>query len=400
MLGQDDNPARAAEERERAQLHAGGGDLPSEPTLAADGSTIVYDPRSYMAKSVPQRMAIISAGVIMNVIFAFLMAMAAYAIGRRDLTCAVSNVMPGEAAWKANLQPGDTVVQIGDSGDLPLRFRDLMNAVMLCDIDKGVDFQIRREGVEEPFWVHIQPDPLYQRMRPTIGVQPGRTRTLSDYKATISGTPAAAADAFEPGDDIVAVGGETVGSYRDVLTQLARHPGEKLRFDVERLPAEAKQGEPKTPEQVSIEVSARPMRTLGLVMKMGKITAVQPKSPAAEADLRPGDMIVSIDGVAPGDPQRLPDQLRRRAGQTIALVVLREGSAGQNEKVEKQITLRDPAWPEESYAPGSPLSAPALGVTYRVLSVVEATEPGSPAAEAQLLEKDKPAGKAQLRRRR
>ncbi len=34
----------------------------------------LYDPRSYLAKSVPKRMAIISAGVIMNVIFAFFMA--------------------------------------------------------------------------------------------------------------------------------------------------------------------------------------------------------------------------------------------------------------------------------------------------------------------------------------
>ena len=38
-----------------------------------------------MAKSVPQRMAIISAGVIMNVIFAFFMAAVAYESGRQDV---------------------------------------------------------------------------------------------------------------------------------------------------------------------------------------------------------------------------------------------------------------------------------------------------------------------------
>ena len=41
----------------------------------------MLDPRSYLAKSVPQRMAIISAGVIMNVIFAFIFAVAAYMMG-------------------------------------------------------------------------------------------------------------------------------------------------------------------------------------------------------------------------------------------------------------------------------------------------------------------------------
>ena len=38
----------------------------------------LFNPRSYLAKSVPQRMAIISAGVIMNMIFAFVFAVLAY----------------------------------------------------------------------------------------------------------------------------------------------------------------------------------------------------------------------------------------------------------------------------------------------------------------------------------
>ena len=41
----------------------------------------LYDPRSFLAQSVPKRMAIISAGVIMNVIFAFLMAVVAFSLG-------------------------------------------------------------------------------------------------------------------------------------------------------------------------------------------------------------------------------------------------------------------------------------------------------------------------------
>src|SRR5882757_6892094 len=87
MLGQDDNPGKAAEERERSQL-AGGSVL----------GAAQLDPRSYMAKSVPQRMAIISAGVIMNIIFACLMGAVAYGLGVKDLACGISAVMPGEAA--------------------------------------------------------------------------------------------------------------------------------------------------------------------------------------------------------------------------------------------------------------------------------------------------------------
>ena len=62
------------------------------------------------------------------------------------------------------------------------------------------------------------------------------------------------------------------------------------------------------PERVDIEVPPRPMRTLGLVMKMGKITAVQANSPAAEAGhSRPATSSTAIDGQPPGDPMRLPE---------------------------------------------------------------------------------------------
>src|SRR4029079_17949644 len=52
MLGQDDNPSHAAEERRRSQLAPATGEsapAPPDPTATAP-----LDPRSYMAKSVPQ----------------------------------------------------------------------------------------------------------------------------------------------------------------------------------------------------------------------------------------------------------------------------------------------------------------------------------------------------------
>ena len=125
MLGQDDNPYRAADEMKRrarrravlstaadgAHTQLPGGDLPPEPTAEPHPP---YDPRSYMAQSVPERMAIISAGVIMNVIFAFFMATLAYGLGVQELPCNVSQVFAGGAAWEAGLKADDEIVQIGD----------------------------------------------------------------------------------------------------------------------------------------------------------------------------------------------------------------------------------------------------------------------------------------------
>ena len=101
MLGQDDNPAQAAAEIERAKSQA-----------VADGEPVPddapkFDPRSYQAQSVPKRMAIISAGVIMNVIFAFVCASWAYCLGVEYVVTVVREVMPGEGAWQAGIRPGD-----------------------------------------------------------------------------------------------------------------------------------------------------------------------------------------------------------------------------------------------------------------------------------------------------
>jgi regulator of sigma E protease len=95
MLGQDDNPANAAQERERSRAqtgHQGAAGVASTGAAAAPGNTPALDPRSYMAKSVPQRMAIISAGVIMNLIFAVIMAVAAYSMGVREVACGLGRV--------------------------------------------------------------------------------------------------------------------------------------------------------------------------------------------------------------------------------------------------------------------------------------------------------------------
>jgi regulator of sigma E protease len=395
MLGQDDNPAHAAQERERSKLQSGGEGSADVTAASAtsSGDTNALDPRSYMAKSVPQRMAIISAGVIMNVIFAVVMAAVAYSMGVREVACGISAVLPGEAAWKSNLQPGDRILEIDNSGDRQLRFRDLRTAVMLADLDSGVNFLVERAGVDKPFLVNVKPDPDKNRMRPTIGVAPPETTTLSDEKATFAGSPAAATGKFQPRDKIVAVNDTPIATYAQLLAEMTRLQDQPLRFKVERAPYPAKEAtETSTPAEVlEIEVPPRPVRTLGLVMKMGKITAVQADSPAAAADIRSGDFITAIDGQPPADPVRLPDELRRRAGETVTLSISRDGPSGQDEKLEKQMTLRDWRWSEDSSEQGTAISVPALGLTYRVLNIVHQTEKDRPAAAAQLTQDDKPA---------
>ncbi|REK15607.1 MAG: PDZ domain-containing protein [Planctomycetota bacterium] len=383
MLGQDDNPGKAAEERERSQLKPEEG----AENQAAEGE---LDPRSYLAKSVPQRMAIISAGVIMNVIFAFIFAVIAFGLGVPETVCGVSALMPGEPAWQADLQPGDRVLAIDDY-DGPLRFRDLMSAVALGDMNEGVDFLIEREGVEKPFLVNIKPDIQDGRLVPMIGVASPHVPTLKSNPMVLGATPAAETGKFEPGDKIVAVNDTPVDSYADLVAQLTRHADESLSFSVERPVESDDDAQPQPPEKFEVTVEPRPMRTLGLVMTMGEITAVQVKSPAAEAGLRAGDMIETIDGEPVRDPMRLPEQLHGREGETVEVVVARKQN-GKTETITKEITLRNRPWPEESSVPASPVAVPSLGLTYKVLATVREVVPDSPAAQAKVEKEGKASG--------
>jgi len=67
---------------------------------------IAQDPRSYLAKNVFQRMAIISAGVTMNVITAVFFVAGAFALGYETTPAVIGEVRPGMPAWQAGLPAG------------------------------------------------------------------------------------------------------------------------------------------------------------------------------------------------------------------------------------------------------------------------------------------------------
>ena len=108
MLGQDDlDPSQMTWRRT----------LPSTAALA-------------MAKPVAQRMAIISAGVAMNIITGVLFYAVAFGHGIEALSARVGSVVPGSPAWtQGGLQPGDRITGI-DNRSITT-FEDIFRAIAL-----------------------------------------------------------------------------------------------------------------------------------------------------------------------------------------------------------------------------------------------------------------------------
>jgi len=385
MLGQEDNPAKLREEIERAkQLTGETADLPDDST-PLEAEQALYDPRSYLAQSVPKRMAIISAGVVMNVIFAFLMAVAAFWMGVKDTPCAVGGVFPGEPAWQADLRVGDEILEI--AGKKMTKFRDLQTAISLGDIDpdKGVPFTVRRPGVEEPLTIVVKPD--RSRGAFIVGITgPSTTQLALDRKTWLVrdrrvAQIGSAADRAEPpfcnGDKIVRINDKPIDNYAQINRELAQIVDQPITVTVQRDVLDAKGKPTGKTKDVAIAVPPNPMRHLGLVMKMGEVTAIQANSPAVVAGILPGDVLDNLSG----DPMTLPGWLRRRAGETVDLNLQREGV---QTPVTTQARLRRPIEFANSEILNGPVGAPALGIAYQVLNRVDSVTQGSPAAKAGL----------------
>ena len=318
MLGQEDNPAKLKEELDRAKLNATHDVADSTDTAKAEQA--LYDPRSFLAQSVPKRMAIISAGVIMNLIFAFVIAVVAYRIGVRQIAAGVGQIIPGEAAWQSNFQVGDRIVEI--AGRKIRRFRDLQEAVSLGNVKEGIPFVVERSGQSAPITIIVTPDS--SGLVPRIGISNPWSTTLSKAGSPVlPGSAAAEArPAFKPGDQIVKIDGKAIREYGQIQSCLAEHPDKKLQVTVEREMAPAIGQEPAKSEEFHIELLPQPKRRLGLEMTMGKICAIQKDSPATVVGLQPGDLIQAIDHQPVGDPLTLPERLRARAGKMIVLTVI------------------------------------------------------------------------------
>ena len=396
MLGQEDNPARLKEELERAQAREAGGQPDADSDQADDAATAnnapaeefdveaakqaLYDPRSYLAQSVPKRMAIISAGVIMNVLFAVVVAVAAFLVGVDRIEPAVGAIIPGDAAWQLNLQVGDRIERIGDNPIM--HFTDLKTSISLGDnIEDGLTLLVRRPGLTEPFEVTVVPERM--GLAPTIGVGLPRSTLLSTEVAALPGSSAEqASPALIGGDRVVAIDGEPVVSYAQIYRHLAIKPDRTLEITVERASTTAgdnAEAPGTNAETFTAEVAPEPMRRVGLVMAMGPITSIQADSPASKAGLKVGDRIVALDDTPAGDPLTLPDRLRRLALESpeATLKITRQG---ESEPLDVEVQLREAESYDSLVFKGSPVSAAALGVAYTVLNRVEEVLDGSPAA--------------------
>jgi regulator of sigma E protease len=403
---------------------------------AAGDEEAEEDPRSFRKKSVGQRMIIISAGVIMNVILGMACFVAAYMHGVQEKPATVAYIESGGAAWRAGIHTNDDIVRI-DGRNNPF-FNDIRPIVMSTLKGETVEIAVRHpDGSTDTFQVEPLKD---EGVRfPQVGIAPPDSLTLISLKKrklkpVVPGSPAAAAadPGFEPGDRVVGMTdpddpaqvtplrpdpqepgrGADFNDYHERMVKLAGKPV-TLRVVRKDRPAE---------ETVDIIVGPSYRATIGARMRIGEVAALRVGGPAERAGVKartespaaPGDRIsvlklpeaggketwfaagdVKPDGphvaVRKLDPVLLPLEVKKWAARNpaerkVKLVVLRRVEHRENDPVELELYF-DPAYGNERETVrnlNSPVPVGGLGLAYWVEAVAAEVEPGSPAAEAGL----------------
>ena len=424
MLGQDDNPSgqRAENERIRVPKAAESSSVASDQEAAADRApceaaeeSFEWDPRSFPAKPVWQRMIIISAGVIMNVIFAVVFAALAYGMGVRYTPAIIGDTVADSPAWREGIRAEDKILQIGRGGtpDEQLRFRrDLMPQVVLNGGREPLEMLLRRQGESQPEWLSLQPLNRYEHALRVFAQHPapahGSPRAAARQEVlkllprtaslgvTAAGTtvvsplmtsPTArvlfpAFESFEAGDEIVAVDGvalpreEASGQILapSLESQLAQRLTEPLTLTVQRGAAEN-----GTRERTEVELPPHPMRVLGMTMVSGPIASVRRGTVAEQSGLRPGDRLIAVDGESLGDPLTWPQRFLQKVGQEVEIQIERDGQFETRKLV--------PEMPQSLGEPlvyGALLPIEALGIALPLYNRVEQVDPEGPAYAAGL----------------
>ena len=131
---------------------------------------------------------------------------------------------------------------------------------------------------------------------------------------------------LQPGDRIVSFDGNTNPKWKTVADDALLSPGQPLPLEVERNGQRLKLTIKPTPHTEEGET----VGFLDFLPDYGNVPivvrAVEPNTPAAEAGLKPGDRIVTVNNEPVKSAEQVTQYIREHKGQPITLRVERNGS--------------------------------------------------------------------------
>jgi regulator of sigma E protease len=290
------------------------------------------DPRAFNNKSVSARFAVISAGVIMNIIFGMIFFVIAFTSGVKFPPAIVGDIAPDAPASKVyavghendpdylGLKVDDRITHI--DGKPVDDMMDVKYATILGKDDTPITLTVQRPGESADLTYPIKP-----KMNDLTGFFSIGIDSPLDLEVTgVTGGSEAEAAGLQKGMRITAVNGQPVSTYSEYDRAVNAERGREVKVTLSD-PASGKTVEMKSSAIPLRLISGQPDETvniLGLVPPV-IINGVARKSPAEKAGLQVGDLIAAVDGKAWPSLDGFKDTVANSTGDGVAITVLRKG---------------------------------------------------------------------------
>ncbi len=346
-------------------------------------NAVAEDPRAYNRKGIAQRMLVVSAGVIMNIILAAIGFMVVFLIGLKAPAPIVGSLLSGSPAQKAGLQVGSTILT--------------MDGVVQHDFTKiALNTALLREGADVPIEFELPGNPRVikrstirpERMEPDskaflslgirqsedlVGVDPKEVSAEEFKKLEDTTTSLPDRGKIKPGDTIVAIRGTPVkvDEYYLFDRALQGSKGQPVSITV-------KNNQGVMREELVIPRLERPYgsKSLSFIgMQPRPMVDGLPDLTSVKGKLLPGDVIVAINMI---DLQNHPDDKMLKdvankayeGGKKLTVYVERDGQTKAIEGIEPKTRID-----KNSHGLGIQLGSDILPIASTVL-------PDSPAKRA------------------
>ncbi len=290
-------------------------------------------PEEYLsAKPTWQKLSIVFAGPVMNLLLPVLAFVGILAVGIPRLAAVVGNVEPQSPAARAGIEVGDTILSV--NGRDALYWEEFERAIRR-NTSGELTLRLRRGEQERELSV-----PLVERTGLDefgvvgnvgwIGVESHRLPALVGVLSLSS--PAGRAG-LRSGDRITHLGDAEVEGWV-ALRQLylAAGPG-PVAIQLQR-------GEEEPPIDLRLPALGS-LERLGVVPATILVQSVSEELPAKRAGLQAGDLIIAVDGRPAGSFLSFRETVRASRGRALAITYAREG-------VTHTVSIQ----PEERLAPG------------------------------------------------
>ncbi|MBH0030834.1 MULTISPECIES: sigma E protease regulator RseP [unclassified Pseudoalteromonas] len=190
---------------------------------------------SFNAKSVHARIAIVAAGPMANFLFAIFALAVMYMVGVQSVKPVVGSITEGSRAEQAGIMPSQHIIKIGD--DDITTWQDATFALMSNLGEESVEVIVRDKNLQPRVkTLNLEGWKLDQQDVPplsSLGIVPFRPQATLTIAAVTKDSAAEHAN-LQVNDKILAVNGETISNWQQLVNLITQSANKSLQFSVKR----------------------------------------------------------------------------------------------------------------------------------------------------------------------